>query len=75
MDILLVALSMLDVDWVEVRREDGSLREILPSAFADDILAALASLAGLQKVADLVCAFCIVFGFDIRGDKLRAYLL
>ena len=35
----------------------------------------LASLNGLQKVADFVCAFCIIFGFDIRGDKLRAFFL
>ncbi len=73
-DILLVAITSLEVDWIQMRKQDGSLARILPTAFADDFIAMVASLVGLQRVADMVCAFSIVFGFDIRGDKLRAFL-
>ena len=73
MDILLTAIDLAEVDFLERLCEDHQLRRVPTSAFADDMLAMVANLRNIRRVADVVCAFCLVFGFDIRGDKLRAF--
>ena len=75
MDILLTAMEMADEDPVLILGPDHELRALKPGCFADDLLAAATGSSGLQKLADVVSAFCVVFGFDIKVAKLRAFLL
>ena len=51
------------------------LRTISAAAFADDLIALASTGAGMQLISDVVSAFTIVFGFDIRVDKLRTLFL
>ena len=75
MDNLLTAIEMADEDPVLILGPDHELRALKPGCFADDLLAAATGSSGLQKLADVVSAFCVVFGFDIKVAKLRAFLL
>ena len=75
MDILLTAMEMADEDPVLLLGPDHELRALKPGCFADDLLAAATGSEGLQKLADVVSAFCVTFGFDIKVAKLRAFLL
>ena len=42
-------------------------------AAADDLLSTCGSLDCLQLKADVVSAFCIIFGLDVATTKLRTY--
>ncbi len=75
MDILLTALDQVNEDPVLILGPDHQLRKLQPGCFADDLLAAATGSKGLQQLADVVSAFCVVFGFDIKVAKLRAFLL
>jgi hypothetical protein len=44
-------------------------------AFADDLLTMAATVLGMQRIADIVSAYALIFGFDIRVDKLRTLFL
>ena len=54
---------------------DHQLCKLPPGCFADDLMASATGSNGQQKLADVVSAFCIIFGFDIKVAKLRAFLL
>ena len=43
------------------------------TAAADDLLSACGTLQALQHKADIVSAFCIIFGLDIATTKLRTF--
>ena len=75
LDILLTALDQVNDDPVLILGPDHQLRKLQPGCFADDLLAAATGSKGLQQLADVVSAFCVVFGFDIKVAKLRAFLL
>ena len=75
MDILLTALDQVNEDPVLMLGPDHQLRKLQPGCFAYDLLAAATGSRGLQRLADVVSAFCVVFGFDIKVAKLRAFLL
>ena len=57
MDILLTAIDLAEVEFLERRGEDHQLRRIHTSAFVDDMLAMVANLRSIRRVADVVCAF------------------
>ena len=42
-------------------------------AGADDLLSTCGTLEGLRQKAEVVSAFCIIFGLDIATSKLRTY--
>jgi hypothetical protein len=75
MDILLCSLDKCNMYPFYTLLPDFSLIRLRDSAFADDLLSYACSLPGLQAKADLVSAFCIIFGIDIAVTKLRAFLL
>ena len=51
------------------------LKRVNESAFVDDMITITALKSVMQVVADVVSAFSLIFGFDLRIDKLRAFLL
>ena len=71
-DILLTALSATTVHPFSTRSTDHIIRPTQDTAYADDLLSISASSTGLQAKADMVSAFCIVFGMEIAASKLRA---
>ena len=40
-------------------------------AYMDDLIVPSATLKSLQRKADIISAFCIIFGVDIAIPKLR----
>ena len=75
MDILLTTLDYINDDPVLILGPDHQLTKLPPGCFADDLLASATGSRGLQQLADVVSTFCIIFGFDIKVAKLRAFLL
>ena len=71
-DILLVALATSTHQSFSTRGPDHLLRPTQDTAYADDLLSVSATGPGLQRKADIVSAFCIVFGMEIATPKLRA---
>jgi hypothetical protein len=53
-------------------RASGKLHVSRDTGYADDLVSAKSTLAGLQAKADIVSAFAIIFGLDIAVAKLRA---
>lgn len=70
-DILLCALE-LDTTDQPLFRANGQLHVARDTGYADDLVSAKSTLAGLQSRADIVSAFAIIFGLDIAVAKLRA---
>ena len=71
-DILMTALAAITVDQFLTRSSQG----IAPShdgAYADDTVSVSATFRAMQAKADIVSAFCIVFGLAINADKLRLF--
>ena len=52
---------------------DGFVHPVQDTAFADDLMSSSRTLDGLQRKADIVSAFCIIFGLQIVPKKLRAF--
>ena len=72
-DILLTALEMgakEEYGFTDINGETFTTRD---TAFADDLQSASRSLEGLQQKADIVSAFCIIFGLQLMPKKLRAF--
>ncbi len=51
------------------------MKPITSTTFADDLITMASTVAGMQLISDVVSAYTIVFGFDIRVDKLRTLFL
>ena len=71
-DILLEALASSTLHPLYTRGLDHQIRATQDTAYADDLLSISATCAGLQSKADIVSAFCVIFGMDIAAPKLRA---
>ena len=41
----------------------------------DDLIIPSATLESLQRKADIISVFCIIFGVDIAKQKLRSYMV
>jgi hypothetical protein len=70
-DILLRALASDSADRPLVRAK-GYVSPTRETGYADDLVSVMTTLSGLQRNADLVSAFAIIFGLDIAIAKLRA---
>jgi len=70
-DILLCALDREHSDCPLIRSK-GRLTKARDTGYADDLVSIMTSLAGLQRKANIVSAFAIIFGLDIAVAKLRA---
>ena len=56
-----------------LRHPDGSLYVARDICFADDLQSFGATLEGLQRTADLVSTYAMVFNLSIASHKLRAF--
>jgi hypothetical protein len=70
-DILLCALDQDPTDRPLIRAK-GKLIAARDTGYADDLVSVTTTLSGLQRKADTVSAFAIIFGLDIAIAKLRA---
>jgi hypothetical protein len=71
-DILLDALDNISSEYF-VADVHGVSVEAYDMAAADDLLSACGTLKALRAKAEVVSAFCIVFGLDIATLKLRTF--
>eukprot|EP01041_Mallomonas_annulata_P013654 gene13654-biopygen6774 len=72
-DILLVMLEKCDHLPYLCREAAGQLYDAGETAFADDMESTTATNAGMQAKANVVSAFCLIFGLKISPTKLRRY--
>ena len=72
LDILLRALHAIDSALFLVRT-DNELSHQEDTAYADDLFSISARREKLQKKADIVHAFTIIFGLKIAIPKLRSF--
>ena len=73
-DILLVALSSPGKKDNILPGLPGKLIYTHNPAYVEDIITPSATLESLQMNADIISAFCIIFGVDITIQRLRSYL-
>ena len=73
-DILLCALSSVSDDQFFLLSPAGYLSPAPDIAYADDLLSGMSSVSGLQRKADIVSAFSLIFGLDIAIPKLRTFV-
>ena len=73
-DILLVALSHVKEDIILLPGLPEKLIFVHDPAYIDDLITQSATLELLQQKADIISAFCIIFGLDIALKKLRSYV-
>ena len=75
LDILLCAIesSSDPDDSFYISDIDGNLQPAIPIAYVDDLVCASATAKGLQKVARIVSAFCILFHIELNDSKFRAF--
>ena len=73
-DILLDALATVPSHY-RFHDIDCLQHPTVDTAAADDLLSACGTLHALQRKADIVSAFCIIFGLDIATTKLRTFHL
>ena len=74
-DVLLWALDFITHSPFYFRGQDSKLVRAQDTGYADDLLSVSARLSGLQAKADVVSAFCIIFGLDIAVAKVRTLYL
>ena len=71
-DILLTATSMSREGRTSFHTHDGLAIAQENSAFVDDLSSFMGTYEGIQREADIISAFCIIFGIEISITKLRA---
>jgi hypothetical protein len=71
-DILLTATSMNREGRTSFHTHDGLSIAQENSAFVDDLSSFMGTYDGIQREADIISAFCILFGIEISIAKLRA---
>ena len=74
-DILLVALKLGTKGKFWVRARGDTLVSLKDQAYADDSLTPCSDLLTLQRKADIVSTFAMIFGFEISIIKLRSFLM
>ena len=73
-DTLLEALSHVKEDNILLPGLQGKLTFAHDPAYMNDLITLSATLELLQNKADIISAFCIIFGVDIAIKKLRSYV-
>jgi hypothetical protein len=71
-DILLVAISKCKEGRASFPTHDGQSITQESSAFVDDLTSFAGTYEGIQAEADIISAFCIIFGIELSIPKLRA---
>ena len=71
-DILLVALSNCLVGKTSFLKYDGGSICQQSSAFVDDLTSFRGTYEGIQAEADIISAFCIIYGIELSLNKLQA---
>ena len=71
-DILLDALDTIPTHFT-FQNAHGFACSVDDMAAADDLLSTCGTLESLRLKAEVVSAFCIIFGLDIATSKLRTY--
>jgi hypothetical protein len=51
----------------------SELSPVKPIAYADDLVAIMADVSGLQQVSRVVSGFCVICNLTILPTKLRTY--
>ena len=74
-DILLVALKLGADGKFWLRARGDTLVSLKNQAYADDSLTPCSDLTLLQRKADIVSAFAMIFGFEISVTQLRSLLM
>jgi hypothetical protein len=72
-DILLTALRLGVPEGKFYLRNGSSLYSSHGVGFVDDLVSIVGTGTALQKTADIVCAFCAIFGMLIAPEKLRTF--
>ena len=77
LDILLCAIEIVSDpdDTFYISDIDGNLQPAGPIAYVDDLVCATATAKGLQSVANIVSAFCILFQMELNSSKFRAFAI
>jgi len=58
----------------EIRTLDGLMHYITPITFADDLRNHTKNAEELQEQANIICAFCGVFGIRLNTDKTKMFI-
>ena len=74
-DILLVALKIGAQGNFWLRASGDRLVEMRDTAYADDLLSPTSELQLLQRKANIVSAFAMIFGLEISITKLRSLFM
>ena len=74
-DILLVALKLGTKGKFWLRARQDKLVSLKDQAYADDSLTPCSDIETLQRKADIVSTFAMIFGFDISIKKLRSLIM
>ena len=78
-DILLRALAIVDEknkeELLRIPNAEGGAYLVRDQAYMDDLFSSSLSMDGLQRKADVVSGFCIVFGIKISEGKLRRMII
>lgn len=73
-DILLRALEPFDsvdlANWARITTAQGKMVG-QDQCFVDDLLSTASSVEGMQAKANIVSAFCLIFGLRLAPDKMR----
>jgi hypothetical protein len=72
-DILLTALQMGAEESYAYTDIEGHMHTVKDMAFADDLMSPSRTLPGIQRKANIVSAFCLIFGLQMMPKKLRAF--
>ena len=54
-------------------RHGSEVSPVKPIAYADDLVAIMADVSGLQQVSRVVSAYCVICNLTILPAKLRTY--
>jgi hypothetical protein len=76
MDILLCALATVEESQFYVRANDSDgegLLMVQEIAYVDDLVSLTSRVEGLQRKANIVCAFFLIFGMDSARIKFRTF--
>ena len=72
-DILLTMLDLAKLTRKFYIRHGSELSPVKPIAYADDLVAIMADVSGLQQVSRVVSMFCVVCNLTILPAKLLTY--
>jgi hypothetical protein len=73
-DILLTSLALVESDYY-LQDDQGEARKLKDQAYADDLISVTGTLEAIQKKADVVSGFCIIYGLELSIQKFRSFAI